>query len=65
MEEQNAKKQAREEYKNWALFKETYSRQKSMKLLLKEGDRNTNFFHKMTNAHKRRNSLVKIKINGT
>ena len=65
MEEQNAKKQAREEYKNWALFKETCWRQKSRKLWLKEGDRNTNFIHKMTNAHKRRNSLVKSKINGT
>ena len=31
---------------------------------LKEGDRNTSFFHKMTNTHKRRNNVDKIRING-
>ncbi|RVW39225.1 LINE-1 retrotransposable element ORF2 protein [Vitis vinifera] len=31
---------------------------------LKEGDRNTGFFHRMTNAHRRNNSLDRIKING-
>lgn len=46
-------------------MEETSWRQKSRKLLLKEGDKNTNFFHKMTTAHKRRNALVKIKLNGT
>lgn len=30
-----------------------------------EGDRNTGYFHRMTNAHKRRNWLVKIKINSS
>ena len=27
-------------------------------------DRNTGFFHRMANAHLRKNALVKIKING-
>ena len=31
---------------------------------LKKGDRNTGFFHKMVNAHKRRNNVDKIRING-
>ena len=39
-------------------------RQESREVWLKEGDRNTSFFHKMANAHKRTNTLVKVKING-
>ena len=31
---------------------------------LKEGDNNTRFFHRMTNAHSRRNWLSKVKVNG-
>ena len=31
----------------------------------RERDKNIGFFHKMANAHKRVNFLVKIKINGT
>ena len=30
---------------------------------LRKGDRNTTFFHKMENSHKRRNTLTKIRIN--
>ncbi|RVW20831.1 putative ribonuclease H protein [Vitis vinifera] len=36
-----------------------------MEVWLKEGDRNTSFFHKMANAHRRRNSMARVKINGT
>ena len=39
-------------------------RQKSRELWLKEGDRNTGYFHKMANAHRRRNCHRKISING-
>ena len=39
-------------------------RQKSREVWPKEGDRNIGFFHKMTNTHKRRNYVDKIKING-
>ena len=31
---------------------------------MKEGDIKTSFFHKMANAHRRTNTLVKVKING-
>ena len=30
---------------------------------LKEGDKNIGFFHKMANAHRRRNYVDRIKIN--
>ena len=36
----------------------------SRELWLKEGDKNTWFFHQMANAHWRNNSLDRIKING-
>ena len=64
-EEQNLRKQALKEYKKWVIMEETSWRQKSRELCLRTGDRNTGFFHKMVNAHKRVNSLVKIKINGS
>ena len=35
----------------------------SRELWLKEGDKNIGFFHRMTNAHRRNNSLDRIKIN--
>ena len=39
-------------------------RQKSRELWLKEGDNNTRFFHRMANAHSKRNWLSKLKVNG-
>ena len=30
---------------------------------MKEDDRNTSFFYKMANAHRRRNTMAKVKIN--
>ncbi|KAG5576140.1 hypothetical protein H5410_056274 [Solanum commersonii] len=43
------------EYEELIRNEEISWRQKSRSLWLKEGDRNTNFFHKMANAHKRYN----------
>ena len=65
VEEQSFKKQALKEYKKWVIMEETSWRQKSRELWLREGDRNTGYFHKMANAHKRVNTLVKIKISGS
>ena len=59
-----ARKEAREDYKKWVLLEEITCRQKSREVWLKEGDRYTSFFHKMVNAHRRRNNVERIKING-
>ncbi|RVX06577.1 V-type proton ATPase subunit a1 [Vitis vinifera] len=63
MEEGEARKEAKEEFKKWVLMEEISWRQKSREVWLKEGDRNTSFFHRMANSH-RRSNLTKIKING-
>ena len=64
LEEMDARREARKEYKKWVLLEEMTWRQKSRKMWLKEGDRNMRFFHRMANAHKRRNSVDQIRING-
>ena len=46
-------------------MEETSWRQKSRETWLKEGDKNTGFFHKMANSNRKRNCLKKIKVNGT
>ena len=45
-------------------MEETSWRQKSGEPWLKEGDKNTRFFHKTANARARINFLSKVKING-
>lgn len=62
--ETEMKKEAKESFKKWVLMEEIHWRQLSRELWLKEGDRNTGFFHRMANAHRRNNSLDRIKING-
>ena len=63
-EELNARLVAKEEYKKLVLLEEISWRQKSREIWLKEGDRNIGFFHKMANAHRQRNSILRIKIDG-
>ncbi|KAJ9697005.1 hypothetical protein PVL29_008976 [Vitis rotundifolia] len=63
-EETNRKKEAKEGYAKWVSLEETHWRQLLRELWLKEGDRNTGYFHRMANAHRRVNSLDRIKING-
>ena len=39
-------------------------RQKSKEIWLKEGNRNAKFFHQIANAHRMRNQMNRIKVNG-
>ena len=64
MEEVEERVKARADFKRWALAEEISWRQKSRETWLKEGDRNTGFFHRTANAHRRRNFLSSICING-
>ena len=64
LEEAEARVKARADFKSWALMEEISWRQKSRETWLKEGDRNTGFFHRMANDHRRRNCLNSICING-
>ena len=52
------------EVRNLSLLEEVSWRQKSRELWLKEGDKNTSFFHRMANSHRRRNSIKKVRVNG-
>ena len=64
LEEREERIMAKEEFKSWAVLEEISWRQKSKELWLKDGDKNTRYFHKMANAHRRRNCSGKISING-
>ena len=64
LEEVEERVRARADFKRWALAKEISWRQKSRETWLKEGDRNTGFFHRTANAHRRRNFINSISING-
>ena len=64
LEEHEGRTKAKDDFKSWALMEEISWRQKSKETWLKEGDKNTRFFHRMTNAHRRRNFLQSRSING-
>ncbi|XP_059623206.1 uncharacterized protein LOC132266370 [Cornus florida] len=52
------------EFAEIAIMEEISWRQKSKALWLKEGDSNTNFFHRLANAHKRGNHIGRIQVEG-
>ncbi|RVW53000.1 Suppressor of mec-8 and unc-52 protein-like 1 [Vitis vinifera] len=62
--EVDMKNEAKENFKKWVLLEEAHWRQMSRELWLREGDKNTGFFHKMASAHWRNNFLDRIIING-
>ena len=64
LEEAEEREKARENYKEWVDLEEVSWRHKFREIWLKEGDRNTGFFHRMANSHRRRNSITSIRING-
>ena len=53
---------AMEDFKKWATMEEISWRQKLREVWLKEGDRNTGFFHKLANSHRKRNNIDRICI---
>ena len=63
-EEFSSKKEAKEGYAKWVKLEEIHWRQLSRELWLREGDRNTGYFHRMANAHRRRHTMERIKISG-
>ncbi|XP_059441980.1 E4 SUMO-protein ligase PIAL1-like [Corylus avellana] len=63
-EEKSRKADLLKDLENTLLCEEIYWRQKSRTLWLKEGDRNTRFFHKMANSYRRYNRVEVLRING-
>ncbi|RVW97672.1 Transposon TX1 uncharacterized 149 kDa protein [Vitis vinifera] len=61
VEEADLKKDAKDSFKKWVLLEEAHWRQHSREIWLREGDRNTGFFHRMASAHRRNNVMGRIK----
>ncbi|RVW67778.1 hypothetical protein CK203_062452 [Vitis vinifera] len=62
VEETKVRRGVVEDLKKWAEMEEMLWRQKSRELWLKKWDKNTSFFHKMANAHRRRNFMAKLRV---
>uniref|UniRef100_A0A2N9FPT0 Reverse transcriptase domain-containing protein n=1 Tax=Fagus sylvatica TaxID=28930 RepID=A0A2N9FPT0_FAGSY len=52
------------EWERNSLLEEISWRQKSRELWLKEGDKNTKFFHRVANSHRRYNTISSLLVNG-
>ena len=63
-EESRENDRIRGELEKTTLLEEICWRQKSRALFLKEGDRNTKFFHRITNSHRRCNTIDRLMVDG-
>ena len=54
----------RDELERVTLLEEISWRQKSTVLCVREGDRNTKFFHRIANSHRRVNSIDRLMVDG-
>ena len=54
----------RDELEKATLLEEICWRQKSRVLCVKEGDKNTKFFHRIANSHRRVNSIDRLMVDG-
>ena len=63
-EDHNRRIQIKSGMEHLASLEETFSRQKSRVLYVKEGDSNTQFFHRLANSHRRANQIKRIKVDG-
>jgi len=64
MEEKLELGRIRDELEKATLLEEICWRQKSRVLCIREGDRNTKFFHRIANSHRRYNSIDRIMEDG-
>ena len=63
-EERGEMGRIRDELEQVTLLEEISWRQKSRVLCVKEGDRNTKFFHRIANSHRRVNSIERLMVDG-
>ena len=52
------------ELEKTSLLEEICWRQKSRVLCIREGDKNTKFFHRIANSHRRFNSIDRLMVDG-
>ena len=61
-EEDSRQTQVKGDVAALAALEETFWRQKSRALYVKEGDNNTHFFHRLSNSHRRTNHIRSIEV---
>ena len=64
LEDQARRTQVKGEIEVLASLEETFWRQKSRALFMKEGDNNTRFFHRLANSHRRANLISRVAVEG-